>query len=351
MTVIRILVPLVGALALTGGPASAQPLPVPIPLPPPTPPPDGTPPDGTPPDGTPPEGTPPDGTAPDGTGQPPTPQPPPPGNPEVIAALPTDEAPPSPPSPPLPLPELLLAPTGYLLPAGVIYSRSGVDTSGGLSGDLRFGLGQVAEFGVAMTDLIRAREAFGATPERLAPFYTATFRMGLAEDRLFAHQPALTLGFRKSFEHEDAGRRARIAELHLAASKRLGARASVHVNGTFWDASVEDVDGTVVALHDQGLGKQLRVGGGVAIRAVDDADIAIDLAWVPEFCFTCLAENRTRLRPVLSWGVRYDLARWAMLQSGVRVPDIGDANLLDAQIFGQLTLVNRTLERVIARKR
>ena len=72
---------------------------------------------------------------------------------------------------------------------------------------------------------------------------------------------------------------------------------------------------------------------------------------MPEFCFTCSAPNRTRLRPILSWGVRYDLASWAQLQSGVRVPDIGDANLLDAQIFGQLTLINRSIERVVDRQR
>ena len=125
----------------------------------------------------------------------------------------------------------------------------------------------------------------------------------------------------------------------------------MHLNGSFWDASVETGDAGPVLLHDQGLGRQFRIGGGVAVRAVEDADILVDFAWVPEFCFTCTPANQTRLRPVLSWGVRYDLARWAQLQSGVRVPDIGDANLLDAQIFGQLTLINRSLERVVNRNR
>ena len=337
-----------GAVALTAGVATAQPLPVPIPLP--TPPPDGTPPptDGTPPptDGT----TPTDAPPPVDQPPPPVDQPPPLGAPppiESITEVPASEPPP----PPIDLPELLLAPSGAMLPAGVIYSRSGVDTSGGLSSDMRFGLGDVAEFGVAVTDLIRGREASGLTPRRLAPFYTATFRMGLAEDRLFRHQPALALGFRKSFEYEADNHRARIAELHLAASGHVGTRTTVHLNGSFWDASVETGDEGAVLLHDQGLGRQFRVGGGVAVRAVEDADILIDYAWMPEFCFTCSAPNRTRLRPILSWGVRYDLASWAQLQSGVRVPDIGDANLLDAQIFGQLTLINRSIERVVDRQR
>jgi hypothetical protein len=238
-----------------------------------------------------------------------------------------------------------------MLPAGVIYSRSGVDTSGGVSSDMRFGLGDVAEFGVAITDLVRSRDNSESTPRRMAPFYTATFRMGLAEDRLFRHQPSLALGFRKSFEYDKDNRRARIAELHLAASKHVGARTTLHLFGSFWDASVESGAEGAVVLHDQGLGRQFRAGGGVAVRAVDDADIAVDFAWVPEFCFACTERNRIRLRPILSWGVRYDLASWAQLQSGVRVPDIGDANLLDAQIFGQLTIVNRTFARVLKRNK
>jgi hypothetical protein len=341
-----------GAVALTAGVATAQPMPVPIPLPTPPPtPPDGTPPDGAPPptDGTPADATPADGTPTDAT--PPGDATPPLGSPPPIESITEVEALPEPPRPPIDLPELLLAPSGAMLPAGVIYSRSGVDTSGGLSSDMRFGLGDVAEFGVAVTDLIRGREASDQTPRRMAPFYTATFRMGLAEHRLFRHQPALALGFRKSFEFEADNHRSRIAELHLAASGHVGTRTTVHLNGSFWDASVETGDEGAVLLHDQGLSRQFRIGGGVAVRAVEDADILIDYAWIPEFCFTCTDANRTRLRPILSWGVRYDLAPWAQLQSGVRVPDIGDANLLDAQIFGQLTLINRSIERVVDRRR
>ena len=46
-----------------------------------------------------------------------------------------------------------------------------------------------------------------------------------------------------------------------------------------------------------------------------------------------------------------ELATWALFQAGVRIPDIGDANLLDAQIFGQLTILNSTLRRVVHRDR
>ena len=51
------------------------------------------------------------------------------------------------------------------------------------------------------------------------------------------------------------------------------------------------------------------------------------------------------LRPSLSWGIRYVLSDAISLESGVRVPDIGEANLLDAQIFGQFTYATDKLRK------
>jgi hypothetical protein len=249
--------------------------------------------------------------------------------------------------PPLELPEVLAAPSGRLLSAGVVYSRSGLDTSGGVASDLRVGLGDVAEFGVAITDQVRARRDRADRPDRIDPYVTAMFDMGIAEDRLFRHQPALVLGFRKSFEAEHDGHRSRIAALHLSASKRLGSRAELHLGGVFWDATLRDDDGAVMAdLHERGVRHQLRPFGGIGLRPLDDAEILVDLFWHPEICYGCTAAP-VSLRPLLSWGVRYHVADWLKLDSGVRVPDIGDANLLDAQIFGTFTVLNWRLHRAV----
>src|SRR4029077_14587384 len=59
---------------------------------------------------------------------------------------------PRPKDPHVDMPEVLTTPTGWLLPAAVLYSRTSIDTGGGLSSDARVGLGDVAEFGVATTD-------------------------------------------------------------------------------------------------------------------------------------------------------------------------------------------------------
>jgi hypothetical protein len=245
------------------------------------------------------------------------------------------------------LPELLTAPTGYMLGAGYIFSRSGVDTGGGVRSDLRVGLGDVAEFGVATTDQVRFRQDGDSLPKRISPYITASFRMGVAENRLFRHQPALALGFRKSFQRERDSFTTQIAELTLVASKHLGKWATVHGGGAFWDASITSVDDATATykLHDQGIKKQLRAFGGVAVRAIDKSDILIDVSWSPEFCYTCT--DQIKLRALLSWGVRYNVADWIRIDAGVRVPDIQAANLLDAQIFGQVTFVSRRLRDII----
>jgi hypothetical protein len=275
----------------------------------------------------------------------PPPHPPSTAPPEVVP-LPAPE----PPHPDV-LPQVLVAPAARLLPAGVFYWRTGLDTSGGLSSDARIGLGDVAEFGVALTDLIRARDSAAEVPTRINGYVNAIFKMGVAEDRLFAGQPALALGFRKSFERAPGPYATRFAELYLVATRSLGARTSIHVGGVFWDASIKHADDPVFALHDRGVGQQLRPFGGIELRPLEDAQILLDVYWAPEFCYACEDDAaRIRLQPILSWGVRYELADWIDVESGVRVPDIGDANLLDAQIFGQVVFVDWRLHRAVTGK-
>jgi len=166
--------------------------------------------------------------------------------------------------------------------------------------------------------------------------------------------PGMTLGFRKSFERNHDGYKTRIAELTLVASKRLGDNTEIHAGAAFWDASVFGFlsDGaterTEFAFHDGDVKNQIRAFGGIAVRPLPKSQILIDLGWSPEFCYRCeLNEDKIKLRPTLSWGVRYRVADFMNLESGVRVPDIGTANLLDAQIFGQVTFTSWALRRAV----
>jgi hypothetical protein len=256
--------------------------------------------------------------------------------------------------PPINFPEVLTTPTGWLLPAAVLYSKTALDTGGGVTSDNRVGLGDVAEFGVASTDQVRERNVSTDKPERIQPYVTASFRMGVAEHRLFDNQPGVTLGFRKSFEREHHGFKSRIAELTLVASKHLGSRAALHVGGAVWDASLQsetpDATGTLppeVTLHGNMFAKQIRAFGGFEAQPLPKSSILIDLGWAPEFCYTCGDADKIKLRPELSWGVRYQVASFMHLESGVRVPDIGNFNLLDAQIFGQITFTSFALKSAV----
>ncbi|MBA3819383.1 MAG: hypothetical protein H0X17_10865 [Deltaproteobacteria bacterium] len=285
-------------------------------------------------------------------------------DPDPVAAAPAPVASELP-RPRIAMPEVLTTPTGWLLPAAVLYSKTSLDTGGGVTSDTRVGLGDVAELGVATTDALRDRNASTDRASRIQPYITASFRLGVAESRLFPAQPGLTLGFRKSFERNHAGFRTRIAELTLVASKHVGERVAFHLGGAFWDASLlGDLDGdagtapseiTMNGFDD--VGRQLRPFGGIEVRPLERSQILVDLGWAPELCYTCTTSEagvhpdaaKIRLKPVLSWGVRYEVARWMRLESGVRVPDIGDANLLDAQIFGQVTFTSWALRRAVDR--
>ncbi|MEO7094118.1 MAG: hypothetical protein ABI175_12765, partial [Polyangiales bacterium] len=195
---------------------------------------------------------------------------------------------------PINMPEVLTTPTGWLLPAAVIYSRTSIDTGGGVTSDNRVGLGDVAEFGLATTDAVRERDnGADKSVDRIQPYVTASFRLGVGEDRLFEGQPGMTLGFRKSFERNHDDFKTRIAELTFVMSKHLGKNAAIHVGGAFWDASLEGQldDGSdtrrELTFHDGPTRNQLRAFGGIEVRPLPRSQILVDLGWSPEFCYHC----------------------------------------------------------------
>jgi hypothetical protein len=243
---------------------------------------------------------------------------------------------------------LLFAPTARMLEAGVISSSAAIDTVGGAQLELKIGLGGVAEFGIGSTDHIRVRacDSCDARAVRFVPM--ARFVMGLPEHRMFRHQPALALGFQKSFTRNHNARSSRYASLYMVASKRLGT-AHLHGGLMVWDGVILRGDDSEVALHSGPLSKMIRPYGGFEVLARERSHVLVDLTWNPELKISPnLADpDGIRLRPMLSWGVRYAASRRVALEAGVRVPDIGNANLLDAQIFAQLRFASRAIANAI----
>lgn len=252
------------------------------------------------------------------------------------------------PFPKMHAPHLLAVPTGHLLPAGVVYGTTSLDTGGSFGGSLRVGLGDVGEFGIETSPRIRMQRTAEDSPDTVQPLVLASFRMGVGEDRLFKHQPALALGFRKSFSREEFNSDIRVAGIDLVASKTFG-KTKLHVGGVFWDASMTNINSEEeVLLHDTGTKRQIRPFGGIEAEPIKNAQLLVDLYWVPLFSpFAESDEDAIKLRPTLSWGVRYHLSKRISFESGVRVPDIGEANLLDAQIFGQLSIASDKIRRAL----
>jgi hypothetical protein len=259
--------------------------------------------------------------------------------------------------PPINFPEVLQTPTGWLLPAAVLYSKTALDTGGGVTSDNRVGLGDVAEFGVASTDQVRERIASTDKPERIQPYITASFRMGVAEHRLFDSQPGVTLGQEKQLVLSQALLQGRSYEantvdvqnaLDQAESDRDGRDCGRLAADRRPDAATGDVQRPRSRCTTKSSLRQLRVFGGFEARPLPKSAILIDLGWAPEFCYQCTNDtDKIKLRPELSWGVRYEVASFMHIESGVRVPDIGNFNLLDAQIFGQITFTSFALQSAV----
>ena len=243
---------------------------------------------------------------------------------------------------------LLFAPTARMLEAGAISASAAIDTVGGAQLDLKIGLGGVAEFGIGSTDHIRVRdcESCDARIVRFVP--VARFVMGLPEHRLFRHQPALALGFQKSFTRNHDDRASRYASLYMVASKRIRT-ANLHGGVMVWDGVIQRDDDSEVSLHSGPVSKMLRPYGGIEVLARERSHVIVDLTWNPELEIARDLSDRDqiKLRPMLSWGVRYAASPRVALEAGVRVPDISDANLLDAQIFAQLRIASRAISSAI----
>jgi hypothetical protein len=230
------------------------------------------------------------------------------------------------------------------LPGADIYTAAGVDTGGGFSAIGEVGLGDVGEFGLAVNDQVRAQAADGTTSQ--ITFATANFKLGLPEDLLFTYQPAIALGFRKSFERDFDNRAARIAELYLVASEHLGAHATLHIGGDMWDAA-DTYNPQTVELNQDGLAAQVRAFGGIEVEPLPRSQILVELSWMPEFVAgpdtaTTNADS-IKLNAALTWGVRYEVSPSINLLAGVTIPQIQSARLLDAQIFGRLEITTRAL--------
>ncbi len=185
--------------------------------------------------------------------------------------------------------------SAWLLPAAAIATRTAADTSGAVMADADMGLGDVAEFGVSSLVDVAARDT---------PYVFATFKLGVAESRVFDGQPAVALAFRKSFEHVHDGVTTRLAQLSLTASKHLGQRVAVHASGAMWDALVE---APLRERGDETRVSQLAASAGVEVAVHDRIGVMIDAGFA--------RDSDAHFTPTVSLSGRYLARPWLALES------------------------------------
>jgi hypothetical protein len=219
-------------------------------------------------------------------------------------------------------PRVLHVPTAWLQSPGRVYGSTGLDHRGGGFFAIAGGLGRLAEIDVNITDRFVRCAANCQGDERstsAAWVASALFKIGAGADALFAGQPALALGFRKSFYVTEAAASSTekpvLAELYAAASRRVGP-LGLHVGAQLFDASTDSA-----RLLDTGNpARRIRPFAGLEWTPpiYPRTTVLADLSWVPEFRRGDDGEYDVELRWLGGWGIRYQALSWGSIELGVR---------------------------------
>jgi hypothetical protein len=217
---------------------------------------------------------------------------------------------------PLHAPHVLHVPTAWLQPRGGIYAVAGADHRGGGTLVVAGGLAGIAELDAGITDRFVECDPCGAgRVVRPAWIGTAAFKIGLAPGALFRGQPALALGFERSFAARAptwSTSAPRLAGLYLATSAEV-AGVRLHGGATLWDAAAIGADGLALRLAHGAAAVRPFVGLEWTPAIYPRTTLLADFSWVPE-----LGPDRIALRALGGWGVRYQALAWGAIELAVR---------------------------------
>ncbi len=216
-------------------------------------------------------------------------------------------------------PRVLHVPTAWLQPPATVYASTGVNHRGGGFLSLSTGLGRLAEADLNISDrfISCAADCAGDTrdsgPAWLA---TALFKIGMAADELFSGQPALAIGFRRSFytSTSSSSDKPEVAELYLAASRKIGG-VGVHAGAQLFDAESDDSR----LLDISSPVEQVRPFLGIEwVPAIyPRTTVLLDFSWVPEFR-QADATTAVDLTWLAGWGIRYQALSWGSIELAIR---------------------------------
>lgn len=228
-------------------------------------------------------------------------------------------------------PRVVHAPTAWLQPAGQLHVQLATSHRLAPSGSVAFGLGNLAEVDLELTDRLIACPGCGdERDEDNLVAATALFKMGLRSEHL-----GVALGFRRTIATRAVEAGGRDAELEAANLYLVG--------GLRW-AGLELHGGA--ELHDARHGDtRLPRSATRALRPLaalawtpppyPRTTMLVDVAWMPE-----VKDAGPRLHFVIGWGVRYQALRWGAIDLLVRQREdqsLGDATVM-VRVSGALVL-------------
>ncbi len=214
---------------------------------------------------------------------------------------------------------VLTAPTAWLPPTGGAVVTATLDHRFDGSATIGYGLGGLAAIDLGADTDVRSCETCDGDAEPLL-LGRASFRMGLAQDKMFRGSPALLGGVRKTFANQGRVGDVSVSEAYLVASRVLGP-VKLHAGIQAVDAAMGEVE----------LGSKLRPIAGIEWTPgqYPNTTVVTDIAYVP------LLRHGTA-EVDLEWaagvGVRYNALRdWGAIELAVRVREdegLGDTTVM-----------------------
>lgn len=233
-------------------------------------------------------------------------------------------------------PRIVHAPTAWLQPARQLHAMFGTSHRLAPSASAAFGVGDVAELDLELTDRVIACPACGEERDEENLFAaSALFKMGVATSAAREWRLGTALGFRRTFATRHVAAGGRDAELEAAQLYLVGGArwqgVEVHAGAELFDAMHGD------ARISRDLRRSLRPVAGVAWTPppYPRTTMVVDVAWVPE-----VKDGPPRLGWVVGWGVRYQALRWGAIELVVRNREdaaLGDSTVL-VRVAGALKL-------------
>jgi hypothetical protein len=229
-------------------------------------------------------------------------------------------------------PHVVYAPTAWLQPQGQLHVTMATSHRLAPSGSVAFGLGDVAELDLELTDTLIACPGCTEDVRDSTNLFAASalFKMGAATSAARDWRLGAALGFRKTFATRSVMAGGRDAELEAAQLYVVGGLrwsgvagvVDVHGGGELFDARHGD------ARIAHTFERTVRPVAGLAWTPppYPRTTMVVDVTWAPE-----VKEGPPRLGWVVGWGVRYQALTWGAIELVVRQREdetLGDSTVM-----------------------